>query len=951
MKNRILLVALLCLAIVTTGFAQGAKTSAKKSEIKLDEQIKLDGKVRYGKLANGLTYYVRSNKKPENRAEFQIAVNAGSVLEEADQLGLAHFTEHMGFNGTKHYPGNEMIDALEKQGIVFGREINAYTGFDQTVYTVTLPTDKKELFSMGLKILDGWASGMLLTTTEIEKERGVITEEWRMGQGAQDRLRSKTWPTMLKGSLYAERLPIGTFESLKNFKPESLRRFYKKWYQPDNMAIIVVGDFDADEMEQKIKDYFGIMNAPTTPTARPTLTIPNNKEPLITIATDKEAQGNSIQFFYKHPALEVKTIGDYRTRYLLYSLYDEMLEARLNEIADKKDCPFIGAGAGYTDFLARPTQAYYNSISAKDGKIMQSLEAMMTENQRVVLHGFLQTELDRAKESLLTKYDKAAKEESKTESGRFAAEYVNHFLEGSPTPGARIENKWAKELVEGITLEEVNALAKKWITDENFVLVMTLPEAKTVKVPTEKEVLSLISKVKKSSPKPYVDNVKNEPFLVKEPKAGKVTKRVDNKEFGFTELTLSNGATVILKSTTFKNDEILLNAWSAGGTSLYPDNKLINAQFAASIIDACGIGNYDNSQLQKFLKGKTVGVTPSISDLQEGFSGSSNPQDFEILLQYLNMYFEAPRKDKDVLDKEISKLQTQINMYKNMPEFEFQMQMMKAMKPTDKRTILLPTEEQLKKMNIEEMYTIFKERFSDASDFTFSFVGNLDIDKTIPMIEKYIGSMPSKGKKEQWLDKEAPFATGVVDKVVYKGEANKGAMVLATNTTFEWNDKERLATRILGDICDIKLTETIREELGGTYSPSFQLSYDKYPRAEASLVAYYSCDPENVEKLTKATWGVLDKVMNEGPSDVDLAKVKEQLIRSRQTQVEKNGYWSGSIQGSRWYGFQMQSVEAYTASVNAITLADIQAVAKKYLKHDNYVRVALKPEAMKPATK
>jgi zinc protease len=945
MRSKILMVLVLCFTVITSGFAQPGAFKEKKA-LDLNEEIKLDGKVRYGKLSNGLTYYVRANRKPENRAEFQIAVNAGSVLEDKDQLGLAHFAEHMGFNGTKQFPGNSLIDNLEKEGIVFGREINAYTGFDQTVYMVTLPTDKPALFDMGLKILDGWAFGMLMTEKEIEKERGVIIEEWRLGQGAQDRLRMKTWPTMLKGSLYAERLPIGTLESLQTFKPEAIRRFYKTWYRPDNMAIIVVGDFDADEMEQKIKDHFQMTDAPSTPLNRPVITIPDNKEPLIAIATDKEATSNSIQFFYKHPNVPVKTIGDFRQQELVYGLFDQMLNARLQELADKKDCPYMYAGVGYSAFLARPTDVFMGYLVAKDGQAMKAFEAVLTENQRVYQHGFLPTELERAKESLLLQYDKAAKEESKTESSRLAARYVDNFLEETPVAGARIENRYAKELMEDITLEEVNALIKKWITDENFVVNITMPEKKGNKVPTEAEVIKLVEKVKKSKTKPYVDNVKTEPFLAKEPKAGKVKSRKDNAEFGYTELVLSNGATVILKPTTFKNDEILVTAWSPGGTSLYPDNKMINANYAASIVDGSGIGNYDNSQLMKFLKTKNMGIVPYINDLEEGFNGSSSPKDFETLLQYTYMFFEVPRKDKSILDAEVSKLQTQIQMLKNMPEFDFQIKMFKTMYPNDKRTILIPTEEQLKKMNIDEMYTIFRERFSDAADFTFTFVGNFGIDTTIALIEKYIGAIPSKGKKEQWLDKSSAFAKGKIDEVVYKGEAEKGMLVLATQKDYLWDQKENTATRILGDICDIKLTETIREELGGTYSPSFRLSYDKFPKPEISMMAFYGCDPTTIDKLTDATWGVLDKIVNEGPTDVDLAKVKEQLIRAREKQSQENGFWSSILKSYYWYETPLRTNEAYNAAVNAITKEDVQAVAKKYLDHKDHVRVSLKPAAM-----
>ena len=943
MKSRIFSVLALCLLISTTGFAQNKKA------VNLDEQIKLNGKVRTGKLANGLTYYVRANNKPANRAEFQIAVNAGSVLEEANEQGLAHFTEHMGFNGTKHYPGNTMIDDLEKEGIVFGREINAYTGFDQTVYMVTLPTDNARLFDMGLKILDGWASGMLMTGEEIDKERGVIIEEWRMSQGGSERLRAKTWGTMLKGSKYAERLPIGTLENLENFKYEDIRGFYQKWYRPDNMAIIVVGDFDADEMEQKVIDYFTMTPKHCTPLERPVYTIDNNKEPLVCVATDKEATSTQIQMFYKHPAKDVKTWGDYREQYLVNSLFEIMFDERLSELGEKKSCPYMQAGAGYGGFLARPVAAYQMYVVAKEGKVMEALEAMMLENRRLQQHGFLQTELDRAKESLLERYERAAKEESKTESSRIAAELVDYFLENTPMPGAIIENKWAKAMMESITLEEVNALIGKWMTEENFVCTISMPEKKGVKVPTEDKVLKAIEKCKKANTKAWVDNVKTEPFLAQEPKGGKIESTTKNEKFDYTEYVLSNGAKVIVKKTNFKNDEILTHAESNGGSSIYDDKDIMNVNFAASIVDGSGIGNYDHSQLMKFMKGKSFGISPSIGELQDVLSGSCSPKDFETQLQYIYLFFTAPRIDKEVLASEIDKMKTQINMVKNMPEFAFQEKWIKSMYPNDKRTIMIPTEAQLKQLNADKMLKIFKERFSDASDFTFTFVGNIDEKTMLPLIEKYIGGLPSlKGKKaEKWQDRSSAFAKGIVDETVYAGEANKGLMTITFENNFDWND--RLATNALDNICSIKLTETIREELGGTYSPSFSLSYEKYPQAKSTAMCYYTCDPTTVDKLTNATFEVLDKLIAEGPTATDLDKVKEQLILERKGRMEKNGYWLGQIIGSRFYGYEMQTLEEYSAAVNALTIEDIKAVAAKYLKHDGYVRVSMKPESMKPA--
>lgn len=949
MRNRVFLALALCITLVTTGFAQNKKAA----KVDINEQIKLNGKVRTGKLANGLTYFIRSNNKPANRAEFQIAINAGSVLEEPNEVGLAHFTEHMNFNGSRQYPGNSMISELEKQGIVFGREINAYTGFDQTVYTLTLPTDNKELFDMGLKILDGWAFGALMTGEEIDKERGVIIEEWRMGQGGSERLRAKTWGTMLKGSKYAERLPIGTLDRLQNFVYDDIRGFYKKWYQPDNMAVIVVGDFDADEMEQKVIDFFTMVPAPCTPTQRPVYTIDNNVEPLVCVATDKEATSTSVQMFYKHPAKEVKTIGDFREQHLLYNLFEIMLSERLSELAEKKACPYMNAYAGYGGFLARPVAAYQIYITAKEGKVMNAIETVMLENRRLQQHGFLQSELDRAKEDLLEQYAQAAKEESKTESSKIAAELVDYFLENTPMPGAIMENKWAKALMDDITLEEVNALINKWITEENFICTISMPEKKGVKVPKEADVLKLIEKCKKANTKAWIDNTKTEPFFAQEVKGGKITSTNKNEKFDYTEYTLSNGAKVIIKKTDFKNDEILVSAQSAGGTSMYEDKDMINAQFAANIIDQCGIGTYDHSQLMKFMKGKNFGLSPEIGELQEGLSGSCSPKDFETQLQYMYMFFTAPRADKEVLDNTIDKLKTQINMVKNMPEFAFQEEWIKSMYPKDKRSIMIPTEAQLKQMDINKMLKIFKERFSDASDFTFTFVGNIDEKTMLPLIEKYIGGLPStNGKKaEKWQDRSTDFAKGVVKKDVYKGEADKGLMTITFKNPFTWNDKERLATRALNNVCSIKLTEVIREELGGTYSPSFSLDYDKYPKAEATTMCYYTCDPSTVDKLTDATFEVLDQIMKEGPTETDLAKVKEQLISGRTTQLEKNGYWLSVIPGSKWYGYELQTLEEYTNAVNALTVEDLKAVAQKYLKHDEYVRVSLKPQSMNPSKK
>ncbi|MDR1005900.1 MAG: insulinase family protein [Bacteroidales bacterium] len=943
MRRKILLVIGLCLVFATGGYSQ---TKAKKTD--LNEKLKLNGTVRYGKLDNGLTYFIKANKKPENRAEFFLAVNAGSVLEEINEIGLAHFTEHMNFNGTRQFPYNSLIDQLEKKGIVFGADINAYTSFDETVYNLQLPIEDTNMIETGLKVLDGWAGGSLMTDKEIDDERGVIIEEWRMNQSGNRRLSEECYKVWCKGSKYAERIPIGTLQWLQNFKYSDIRGFYKKWYRPDNMAVIIVGDFDADAMEQKVKDFFTMSDKPCAPLDRPIIHIPDNQEPLIGVFTDKEATSTNIQVMWKHPSTDIANVGDFR-EYLKRDLFEQMIQARLNEIGQKKVCPYMNAFGGYGDFLARDLDAYYTGGTAKEGKALQAFETILLENQRALQNGFLPTELERAKDEVLSNYDKAAKEESKTENTPIARELVAYFLENKPFMGAKVENKYAKEFVEGITLEEVNSLIKEWITDKNMIVTITMPEKKGVKVPTEKDILKVLDKIKKEKTSPWIDNTKTEPFLANEPKGGKVKETIKNDKFGYTEYKLSNGATVIIKPTTFKNDQILLSAQSAGGESLYEDKDIMNANFAATIVEGSGVGTYDDTQLQKFMKGKNFNASVSIGTDKEVISGYASPKDFEYMLQYVYLYFTSPRADKEVLESNIDKLKTQLSQAQNSPEVTFQLDWLKAMYPQDKRTIYLPTEAQLKQLDLNKMLKIFKERFSNAADFTFTFVGNIDEKKDLPLIEKYIGGLPASDKTEKWIDRSTPFSKGVVKKDTYKGKDNKGMMTITFRNNFNWSDKDRVEARLLNNICGIKVTQVIREKMGGTYSPYFSLNYDKYPKSEIAAVILYTCDPAKVDTLTTATFEILDDIINNGPTDEDIAKAKEQLISERKTQMENNNYWTSVINGSRWYGYDLQTYDEYVAAVNAITKDDLKAAAAKYLNHKEYLRCALKPEAMKPA--
>ena len=942
----------LLLVVASSSFAQlGGMQKAEKKATDLTAKVPVDRKVRIGKLENGMTYYIRANKKPENRVQFRLAVNAGSILEDEDQLGLAHFCEHMAFNGTKHYKGNEMISELQKKGIEFGRGINAWTSFDETVYYVDLPTDSPEMIEMGFKILDGWANGLLFEGEEIEKERGVILEEWRGGLGAGERLRKATWPTMLKGSLYAERLPIGTEEVISTFKHETIKRFYNDWYRTDLQAIIIVGDVDVDAMEAKVKEYFGPYVKRENPRERKEFGVPGNVEPLVAIATDKEATGTTINMFWKHEKAPQGTVGDYRQS-LVRSLVNSMLSSRFGELSQKADAPFVYADAGYGGFLGRSTDAFTAAAMPKENQIEATVEALLTELKRADQHGFVQTELDRAKEDLLSSYQKYAKEESKTQNVSFANEYTNNFLEGEVIPGIRQEYRYAKEFMPTITLEEVNALIAGWVTDENFVFYLTAPEKEGYKVPTKEEVLAIVAKMKNVQTEPYVDNYKDEPLFAKDLKDAKIVDTKKNEKLGYTEYTLENGVRFVVKQTNFKEDEILVRAYSLGGISLYEDNEVLAATLAAQIVDGSGIADFDNSQLSKKLQGMNIGISPSIGEMTEGFQGSCSPKDFETLLQLTYLYFDAPRKDKESFDRMMSQMKNQYKFLGENPQYVFIEKMMKTAYPNDKRQILIPTEEQLNAIDYERVFNIYKERFANAGDFTFFFVGNVS-NEMIPMIAKYLGNLPvvKDAKAETWKDRSTDFAKGIQRAVAKKGMDNQGMLVIMGETEgFELTPENKLATSMLSDAISITAIEVIREKMGGTYSPSAGVDYEMYPTPSFSWQFFINCDPSKAGEIEKAAMDIMKQYIKKGPDETTLAKVKEQMIRARETNLKENYFWAGMLYGSYYYNIDRTNdllLDDYKKQVEAITAKDIQKIAKKYINLKNYIVVTLEPETVK----
>ncbi len=925
-------------------FVQAQGAQGKKSD--LTAKVPVDKKVKIGKLANGMTYYIRANKKPENRVQFRLVTNAGSILEDDDQQGLAHFCEHMAFNGTQYYKGNEMISTLQKNGIEFGRGINAWTAFDETVYYVELPSDNKDLVEMGFKILDGWASKLLFDQNEIEHERGVILEEWRGGLGAQERLRKATWPIMLKGSRYADRLPIGLEEVIRNFQRPVITRFYNDWYRPDLQAVIIVGDIDVNAMEAKIHEYFDSRKAVENPRPRPEFDIPGNKEPLVAIATDKEATNASMMLFWKHKKAPQGTIGDYRAS-LVRNLVSGMLDDRYNELSEKATAPFIYAGGGYGGFLGRSCDAFIGSCAPKENRIEEATEAVLAEIFRAVQNGFTATELERQKEEMLEHYRKMAKEANKTNSNNFAQEYTNNFLEGEVIPGIMAENRYAKEFIPEITLEECNALIRTWVTEENFVYYLTAPQQEGYKVPTEQEVLKIYNRARTNKYAAWVDNYKDEPLFEKQlaavtPKLTKTNTVLDYKEY-----TCPNGVKFIVKKTDLKDDEIQMNSYAWGGTSLYSDAEYYMASTTAGFIDDAGIAQFSSTQLSKKLKGVNVSISPDISDQTQGFSGSCAPKDLETMLQLLTLYYEAPRKDKESFDKNVDQLRNQLKFIGENPQVVFIKKYIETARPGDPRAIAVPTEENIASLNLDRMYEIFRERFSNAAHQTFFFVGNIE-DADVNLIAKYLGNLPTtKAKAEKYRKLKDYDFKGTPRATAYKGTDNQGIMLMSGSTKgYKHSPKNAEIINQLSACMEITALEIIREKMGGTYSPSVNVSYSRIPEQEVSWTFYINCNPDSTNIIENAAMEILKQYINNGPDAETLAKVQEQQIINRQNSKQNNGFWMGQIMGSyRFNESRDYVVNDYESIVKSITAKDIQAAAKKFIDLKHYLVVFLKPEA------
>jgi zinc protease len=921
-------------------------TTLLAQKFDLNQKVPLDAAVKTGKLSNGLTYYLRQNAKPENRLELRLAINAGSICESDIQQGLAHFCEHMCFNGTKNFRKNELVDALESIGVKFGADLNAYTSFDETVYMLQIPSDKKELIEKGFLILSDWANQVSLEGVEIDKERGVILEELRLGLGASDRMRKKYFPVLLQGSLYAERMPIGKPEILKSFKYETLRDFYKQWYRPDLMGVAVVGDIPTADAEMYVKKYFGPIKPVKKPKARIEHPIPDNTEPLISIVTDKEATSYDFQIMIKHPKAPNTTIGDYRNS-LLASLYNGMISIRLRELSLKSDASFVNAGSNFSGFLGRTRDAYSMSATCKENQISKAMEVVLTENERVKQFGFTQGELDRRIKQMLSSYETMAKNADKTESRSFVNEYVSYYLKGEPSPGIKTEFEYAKAFLPEVTLPEINKLAKKWLIDNNMAIVVMAPEKEGVKIPTEGEIKEIIKSVKTKKLEAYQDKTSDAPLLAQKPAGTKVVKKIENAVFGYTELTFANGVKAILKPTTFKNDEIQVRAFSPGGSSLYADSEVLSAAMATNIVGRSGLGEFDMMNLQKKLTGINANISPYISGITEGFSGSSTPKDFETLLQLNYLYFTKARTDSSAFNTLLAQTRDRLKNIRTNPQFLYGDTCSKIMYQNNPRVINAPSDKQLNDLKLARIMEIFKDRFADAGDFTYVFVGNFNVAEITPLLETYLGGLPATNRKETWKDVSAEYAPGVIDFKFPKNSEQQSSVKMVFHGDFKWDLLDRQVFRVLSQVVSIKLRESMREDQGGVYGVGFFENVTKFPKPRFSVTAQWGCAPENVDKLARTVFDVLAKIKQDGPTDVDMQKVTETMIRERETKVKENGFWLTALESSYFNGDKMLTSEEFVSTIKSISKEDVKNLAIKYLEGKEYIQTAFMPEVKK----
>jgi zinc protease len=902
--------------------------------------VPVDPRITVGTLPNGLRYYVRVNKQPQERAELRLVVNAGSILEDDDQRGLAHFVEHMCFNGTRHFPKQDVVAFLQSTGMRFGAHINANTSFDQTIYQLQIPTDNPEVIDRSLLILEDWAHAVSFDPQEIEKERGVILEEWRTGLGAGARMLDAQLPVLLKDSRYAERLPIGKPDIIRTFAYDRLKKFYTDWYRPDLMAVIIVGDFDPIKIEALIRSHFGPIPAVANPRPRLTYDVPDHPGTRYTIATDSEATATTVNVTTMRAARDQTTIGAYRQQ-TIERVFGGLLSARLAEIAQKPGAPFLDAETNRGLFVNAAESTTLSALVA-DGGIERGLAALFTEADRVARFGFTQTELDRYRLSLLQAFTQLAASNDEHTSQSLADEFIRNFMQQEPIPGIAYENGLVQRFLPEITLDDVNGLARDWVPDRNRVVVVSAPKKPGVEVPDEAKLAAVIKNAGGEALTAYVDAVSNAPLIETTPKPGSVAKTVA-KTPGITEWTLSNGVRVVLEPTTFKQDEILVRAFSPGGTSLADDQDFVAAETATEVVTDGGLGTLSAIDLSKKLAGKAAVVRPDIDEMYEGLSGRALRRDLETMFQLIYLTFTQPRADAEAFRVATGQLTAALANRQALPEAAFEDALNAAV--TQNHLRARPMSQALvTQMNLDKSMAFYKSRFADASDFTFVFVGSFDLPTIKPLVEKYLGSLPSLHRKEAGRDVGIRPPAGVVEQEIRKGNTPKSEVGVVFTGPFENNERNRVIIRAMANTLGGNLQRVLREDLGGTYGVSVVPEFTKRPAEEYRVTITFACDPARTQDLVKALFAVVDGFRTDGPSAGQVADAQAALRRDLETNSRQNSYVLNQLAFAYQYDEPVPDPSALRGLYQQLTAPLLRDAARTYLDATRYVKVLLFPD-------
>ena len=940
-RVRLTLLTSATVAAVTFAGAQQSTIPAAVRAAALDETVPVDPLITVGTLANGLRYYIRENGQPQGRAELRLVVNAGSVLEDDDQRGLAHFVEHMSFNGTRHFPRQDLGSFMQSLGMRFGAHVNAYTSFDETVYALQIPTGNAAVIDRSLLILEDWARDVSFDPAEIDKERGVILEEWRLGLGADERIKNAQFPILLKGSRYAERLPIGSPDIIRNVSHDRLKQFYADWYRPDLMAVVAVGDFDTSMIEAQIRSHFSSIPEALSPKPRPKYAVPDQPGTVYSVITDPEATNTRISVSSKMAARPMVAVGEYR-EHMVERLFSSMLSVRLNEIAQAPNAPFLAARTG-RGFLVRTEEATTLDALVAKGGVERGLAALLAEVDRVARFGFTATELDREKLNLQRGLQRAANEKDKSPSGPLADEFVRNFIQAEPIPGIVYEFGLNQRFLPEITLAEVNSLAEDWMPDHNRLVAITAPESDRPSLPSAANLAAVIDTAGGAALTAYVDAVSTQPLLARLPSAGTIATTSTNEALGITEWRLSNGVRVALKPTMFQQDEILFRAVSPGGTSLASDRDFIPATTATAVIAQGGLGELSLVDLDKVLAGTTAFVRADIRETTEGLAGGATRTDLETMFQLVYLTFTAPRADPVAFRVLSDQLTVTLANREATPDTVFGEALAAALSQNHLRAQPL-TPARLTQMNLDASLAFYEDRFADASDFTFVFVGSFDLATMKPLVERYLASLPALYRHETSKDVGMDPPEGVVEREVRSGIEPRSQVSIVFSGEFENDELNRVVARAMAESLAGNLQRTLREDLGGTYGVSVGPTFTKRPTEEYRLTINFASDPARTESLVRAAFQVIDEFKRNGPSAGQVRDARAALMRDFETNSRQNAYLLNRIAYKYEHDEDVTDIFNMRPFYDQLTAPVLRDAARAYLNTERYVEVTLLPE-------